>query len=264
MTRMARITSDGGYYHVMLRGSGRQLIFIDDEDRKAFVRMLRRAIEQDGIEVLAWCLMDNHVHVLIHDARNTLSAAMHRLATTYARYFNERNGHVGQVFQGRFASRLVETDRYLLQAVRYIHNNPVDLGVLPSQYPWSSYAEYRDDCGLTQRDLVYELVGGPDGFVGFSQERHGEDTYFFRAGTRLTDDEMQDALRVLLPGIEPSDVKTLPLGERDDKLMRLREVGFSIRQIERLTGIGRYEVERATSGRARRSGEVDDGATKGL
>ena len=128
MPRRARRSSESGYYHVMLRGNGRQVIFEDDLDRREFLRELSETMAQSGVSIVAWCLMSNHVHLLLADEQGSLSTAVHHLATRYARHFNRRTGHVGSVFDGRFKSVPVESDVQLLAAVRYIHENPVRAG----------------------------------------------------------------------------------------------------------------------------------------
>ena len=107
MARQPRQRSQSGFYHVMVRGNGRQVIFSNDTDRRAFLHMLRTCLGDNGIELIAWCLMDNHAHLLVSDRDAELTAMMHALETRYARYFNETTGHVGSVFQGRFKSKAI-------------------------------------------------------------------------------------------------------------------------------------------------------------
>ena len=135
MTHAARRESGSGVHHVTMRGAGRRRIFEDDRDRRYFVEGLRELVEKDRVELLAWCLMDNHVHMLAKADLLHLSKGLHRLATSYALFFNGRHGHVGPVFQDRFGSLPVETDEHLLMAMRYIHLNPLDLGAaFPGDY----------------------------------------------------------------------------------------------------------------------------------
>ena len=125
MPRGPRKQSEQGYYHVMLRGAGRQILFEEDRDRHEFLGHLTDAMPVFCIELIAWCLMDNHVHLLVCDPKNQLASFMHAVSTRYALYYNAKSGHVEPVFQGRFKSKPIDTDEYLLQAVRYIHDNPL-------------------------------------------------------------------------------------------------------------------------------------------
>lgn len=245
MPRVARRTSGSGFYHVVMRGNGRQLIFEDDADRRALLSALDGAIVRDGIVLLAWCLMSNHVHLLVEAGPDELSRGMHRLATEYARHFNTRAGHVGSVFDGRFKSVPVESDAQLVAAVRYIHENPARAGICPAgEYPWSSYREYAIAPERCDVGPVLELVGGVEAFVKLCEG--GPATgYYFSGGRRIPDDEMLDAARAALAPRGPDEVRALSVGDRDRCLASLRDVGLSVRQIERLTGVGRYSVEKA-------------------
>ena len=161
MARVARQRSETGFYHVIVRGNGRQLLFEDDADRTYFLHLLESKTGEHGIQIIAWCLMDNHVHLLLEDVRGEISRAMHGLATAYARHFNEKAGRVGSVFQDRFASVPIETERQLIQAMRYIHENPVKAGVAdPKGYRWSSYREYLQGARYINDAVILDIVGG--------------------------------------------------------------------------------------------------------
>lgn len=250
MARSARKVSESGYYHVTLRGNGKQLLFEDDIDRHAFVDMAAEQFAKRGIAVIAWCLMDNHVHLLLRDADAQLSKAMQVLATRYAQRFNRKGGHVGHVFQERFASFPVESDSHLLEAVRYIHNNPEKAGVCPADaYWWSSYREYVGKAALADTSVVLDMLGGVEAFVAF----HVEDfvgCYRFSGGRRIPDEEMHEVAASVLRSCaicSPGELKALPKPRRDECLTALRDAGLSMRQIGRLTGIGIRTIARATS-----------------
>ena len=166
MPRQAREVSHSGCYHVTLRGAGRRSLFEDDEDREAFVRRLRNMVD-DGILLYAWCLMDNHVHLLIGDCGGGISSPLHRLTTSFALCFNGRHSHVGPVFQGRFASFPVETDAHFLETIRYIHTNPKSLGAAAPDYRWSSYREYVEGEDLCETARALDMLGGVEGFQRF-------------------------------------------------------------------------------------------------
>ncbi|WP_026097303.1 MULTISPECIES: transposase [Enorma] len=243
MARQPRQRSQSGFYHVMVRGNGRQVIFSNDTDRRAFLHMLRTCLGDNGIELIAWCLMDNHAHLLVSDRDAELTAMMHALETRYARYFNETTGHVGSVFQGRFKSKAIETDAYLLQAVRNIHDNPRDRGYARDAYPWSSYGEYVGTPSIVDPKPVLELIGGRERFAAFSEEG-GRDTYTFAIPAKLDDGELMQVAKRLLRGMAPYLVKTLPAKKRLACLQALKQAGLSIRKMERATGLGRNLIQR--------------------
>ena len=141
MARPLRIEFPGALYHVTSRGNARQRVFRDDEDRKTFLATLAWVVARFGWRCHAYCLMDNHVHLLIETPQPNLSRGMRQLNGVYTQRFNRRHRKVGHLFQGRFKAILVEKEGYLLELARYIVLNPVRAKMvkMPERYPWSSY-----------------------------------------------------------------------------------------------------------------------------
>lgn len=148
MARQLRLEFAGGFYHLTARGNAQAAIYKDDEDRKRFLDLLGREIAQQGWLCYAYCLMDNHYHLLIETPEANLSTGMRRLNQVYTQTFNRRHGRVGHVLQGRYKSIVVDKDSYLLELGRYIVLNPVRAKMVqsPRQWPWSSY---RATVGMT-------------------------------------------------------------------------------------------------------------------
>jgi putative transposase len=144
MTRALRIEYPGAVYHVICRGNNRQAIFRDDQDRKRYIEKLSAYCQDKKVDLLAYCLMSNHVHVLFETPEGKLSKMMQAFQTSYTLYFNRRHGRTGHVFEQRYKAMLVDKDNYLVQVSRYIHLNPVEakLAERPQDYRWSSYASY--------------------------------------------------------------------------------------------------------------------------
>ena len=145
MARPVRIESAGALYHVIVRGNERKAVFRDDGDRNDYLRRLAHYGEKFGFRLLAYCLMDNHVHLAIETGKAPLSRVMAGLQSSYTQYFNRRHRRVGHLFQGRYKAFLIEKDAYGLALLRYIHENPVKAGVVsaPHEYEWSSDRYYR-------------------------------------------------------------------------------------------------------------------------
>lgn len=141
MARPLRIEYEGAVYHVTSRGNGRQDIYVNDEDRHAFLEVLGDVVERLNWTCHAYCLMSNHYHLLIDTPDANLSRGMRHLNGVYTQGFNRRHGRVGHVLQGRFKSILVEKDSYLLELARYVVLNPVRAKMVRSarDWPWSSY-----------------------------------------------------------------------------------------------------------------------------
>ncbi len=253
MPRTKRVVSESGFYHVTMRGAGRRNIFEDDTDRYEFLKRLRAMVD-DGVKLHAWCLMDNHVHLLINTGKHCISEPLHKLCTSYALSFNGRHAHIGSVFQGRFASFPINADAHLIEVVRYIHLNPKDIGITdPREYKWSSYREYLGEEGLCDTSLVCELLGGIDSFIQFHDVKERislvDITGYQR---RLSDAEAREMAVRLLGSEFPDSLFLCGIRERDEHLKRLNRMGISTRQLERLTGIGRSIIRRAcTTGHTR-------------
>lgn len=144
MPRPIRLKSETGIYHVMARGNRRKNIFHDDEDKNRFINILVQKKKDDKFTLLAFCIMDNHYHLLIREEKESLSSIMKMINSTYAVYYNNKYEGIGHVFQDRFRSEAIHNDAYLLNVTRYIHNNPKKAGIVLNckDYPWSSYQNY--------------------------------------------------------------------------------------------------------------------------
>jgi REP element-mobilizing transposase RayT len=139
--RPPRIAPPGGIFHVSSRGNRRQQIFVDDGDRRWFLRLFGAAVSRFRWKCHAYCLMDNHFHLLVETPEENLSDGMQWLPGRYAKDFNWRHGYDGHLFQGRFKSQLVESNWHLIELGRYIVLNPVRAGMraTAAEWPWSSY-----------------------------------------------------------------------------------------------------------------------------
>lgn len=141
MSRPLRIEFPGAFYHIMARGNARLPIFEDDDDRKVFFTLLVEFVDRFHCLCHAYCLMDNHYHLLIETVEANLSRAMRHLNGVYTQWFNRRHDRVGHLFQGRYKASLVQQGSYLLELCRYIVLNPVRAKAVKNvgEYAWSSY-----------------------------------------------------------------------------------------------------------------------------
>ena len=245
-----RHQSEADIYHVMARGTGGQLIFEDDYDYNEFLALMAKATAE-CVDIYAWCLMNNHFHLLLHGPLPCVSEFMKQLLGRYARYFNMRHERRGHLFQEKFRSEPVNDNEYLFTVVKYIHTNPdrAHVGTFDT-YRWSSYHEYFGRSRYCSTEFVRSLFDGPEDFFAFhaalddEPARLGVDNRL--GGRRLpSDEELIRMATDLLGGQKLADVKTLERTKRDGMLRRLKAGGLSIRQIERLTGISKSVVARA-------------------
>jgi putative transposase len=153
MPRPPRVDFPDAVYHVTSRGNGRADIFFSEEDREGFLAQLAHHLQQCGVDLQAFVLMQNHIHLLCRTPRANLSHVMQRLLSSYALYWRYKHRRPGHLFQGRFKAKLVEDDSYLLAVTRYLHLNPVKIAVCRRMsrqdrlarleaYRWSSYGGY--------------------------------------------------------------------------------------------------------------------------
>ncbi len=149
MARPLRIEYPGATYHVTARGNERAMIYRDDEDRTRFLAEISRASDRLAWNVLAYCLMGNHYHLVIETPNGNLARGMRDINSIYAQGFNRRHDRVGHLFQGRYRGILVQTDLYFSTLIRYVVRNPVRAGLCatPEEWRWSSHPA---TLGITQ------------------------------------------------------------------------------------------------------------------
>lgn len=244
MPRKAREKSSTGIYHAMLRGVNGQIIFEDNEDYEKLIQIISEYKEVCGYEIYAYCLMGNHIHLLIKEGKEELGIVFRRIGAKYVYWYNckyERNGHL---FQDRYKSEAVEDDKYFLTVLRYIHQNPVKAGIEHdiAKYPWSSYNEYLGKKGICDTKFALGLFADDekravDLFQKFNKEENKDVCLEYEEIVKINDKE---AARIIIEvaGVEsPIQVQNLKKEERNKVIKQLRNRGLSIRQIERLTGI---------------------------
>lgn len=144
MARQVRKRSSTGIYHVMIRGINYHTIFEEEEDFKRYLKTLKDYEEKLNYTIYAYCLMDNHVHLLIKEGSEELGKIFQTTGASFVYWYNLKYGRRGYLFQGRYKSEAVESDKYFLSVIRYIHQNPSKAGIIKNieDYEWSSYREY--------------------------------------------------------------------------------------------------------------------------
>lgn len=165
MPRPPRLSHPGLYYHVMARGNNKQRIFFSPGDCETYLGLVSEALAHFQFELHAYCLMPNHVHLLLYSKSISISQIMTWLHSQYAKWFNWKYNRIGHLFQGRFKSKPVLQEKYLREVSRYIHNNPVKAGLtrLPQDYSWSSMKEYLNPSSVSSfvtTGTLLALCGG--------------------------------------------------------------------------------------------------------
>lgn len=172
MARIARIVAAGIPHHITQRGNRRQKTFFCDDDYRAYLELLAQWCSQYGVQIWVYCLMPNHVHLIaVPESEQGLAAAIGEAHRRYTRLINFREDWRGHLWQGRFASFVMD-ERYLLAATRYVELNPVRAGLVekPEEYPWSSASAHREGRNdmLVKVSPLLEMVGDWQKFL--SQE----------------------------------------------------------------------------------------------
>lgn len=209
MARLVRAEFAGAIYHAIVRGNNRRDIFRDDKDRERFCARLGEYAEEYGVRVYAFCLMRNHVHVVLETPHANLERFMHKLQTAYAIYFNLRHGESGHLTQGRYHAKTVEGDDYLLKLARYVQLNPLFVGGMERRplkeriqrlraYRWSSYRWYLGKRAwefVEEQPLLAMMPGRSE------VKRRARFRQFVETGLAQSDDEFKVALKASPFGI---------------------------------------------------------------
>ncbi len=244
MPRKAREKSSTGIYHVILRGINRQRIFEDDEDYEKLLETLKDYKEKSGYEIYAYCFMSNHVHILLKEGQEELGTIFRRIGATYVYWYNWKYNRRGHLFQGRYKSETVETDRYFLTVLRYIHQNPLKAGMVKKilEYPWSSYREYIENPKICDIEFTLNLFSEDREkamrlFKEFNLEENKDKCLEYDQNMRWKDPEAIDFIKRISGVQSPLEIQGFEKEKRNDIIKKCKEEGLSIRQIERLTGI---------------------------
>lgn len=248
MPRQARNHSATGIYHVMLRGIDKRLIFMDDEDKRKFMKGLAKAKEIAGFMLYGYCLMDNHVHLLMKE-KEELGISIKRITVGYVQWHNNKYGRTGHLFSNRYLSEPVESENYMFTALRYIHQNPVKAGIVKriKDYPWSSYCDYitgssNDDAPIDP-DLVLSCFVTLDSFISYMNESSNAECLEYKSILKYTDMQLRNWIenRYNIEAMLTASVTTMA-----KEIMEIyKETGASVRQLSRVLGIGKTTVGKA-------------------
>ena len=252
MPRKSREKSDTGIYHVMLRGINGQIIFEDNED---YERLIQSIGEYKGVceyEIYAYCLMSNHIHLLMKEGKEDLGIVFRRIGASYVYWYNGKYSRTGHLFQDRYKSEVVENDEYFLTVLRYINQNPIKAGIEREigRYPWSSYNEYLGKEGICDAKFALGFFGQDEkgaiaAFEKFNYEENNDKCLEYEKSLRIDDNEARKIIMELFGVEDTIGIQKLEKEKRDKVIKKLKDRGLSIRQIERLTGIS-FSIIRRT------------------
>ena len=224
----------------MLRGINQQQIFEEDEDYQKFLEVLKDCKEICEFKLYAYCLMGNHIHLLIEENKEPIEQIIKRIGSRFVYWYNVKYRRKGHLFQDRFKSEPVDEQLYFNTVLIYIHRNPIKAGICkkPNEYVYSSYNEYIGQAEIVDTSFVFGYWDKELFIVNNDQEIETICLDITEGTTiRVTDEEAKDIIKRVSRCENASEFQTLEIKKRDKYLKKLRERGLSIRQISRLTGV---------------------------
>ncbi len=249
MPRSARKISRTGIYHVMLRGINQQDIFEDEEDYRHFLSVVRECKKIGGFEIYAYCLMTNHIHLLIKEGAEPLELVFKRIGCRFVYWYNLKYQRVGHLFQDRYKSETVEGDASFLKVLRYIIQNPMKAGMEtgPGNYPWSSFHSYLgENDHITDVGLPLKMFPSSEDLIAFLNQTNDDCPMDISKKPKgLTDDQACEIMREITDCSSVPEFQLLDKKLQKEYAAKLRERKLSLNQIVRLTGMSKATIYRS-------------------
>ena len=248
MPTLPRKISSLGIYHVIYRGVNKQRIFEDDDDYGKFLTVLRKFRSKCDYKILGYCLMSNHIHLIIKTGKMSLGRIFQHIAPSFVYWYNKKYARVGCLFQSRFKSTPINSENQLLIVTRYVHQNPVKASICkrPAQYKYSSFMNYFDN-DLIDNSFVRSIVSCDD-FYSFNCIKNDDHCMDIDdEKPRMNDSRAAKIMHKLSGCKNVTEFQALAVKVRDEMLRRMRKAGISISQSSRITGISYGVVRKATA-----------------
>ena len=253
MPREARRISISNVYHIIMRGIDRQDIFYDDKDRNFFLKQLLEVKKKFELQIYAYCLMYNHIHLVIRVKDNLLSKPIQSLGIRYSQFFNKKYNRSGPFFEERFNSKCVENQKYLLDVCRYVHRNPESAGFATTEnYKWSSYNEYiKKEKIVDKKVLLYYFNNNINQFIDFTVNykrdlfQQTKESLEYEFIKKLKDEELADIIVKKFTLNSINDISRFDKIKKKEFIGTLKEIpGTNITQLARVTRMHRGMIER--------------------
>jgi len=253
LSRGIRKLAVSNVYHIIMRGIDKQDVFYDDKDKVFFLYQLFEVKKKFNLQIYAYCLMYNHIHLVIRVKKDLLSKSIQSLGIRYSQYFNKKYNRSGSFFEERFNSKCIENKKYLMDVCRYVHRNPENAGFATVEdYKWSSYNEYiKKEKIIEKKVLLYYFDNDINKFKEFTinykrdlfqQTRESLEYEFIK---RLTDEDLGKIIvkRFKLKSI--SDISKFDQIEKINFIKELSEFpGTNVTQLSRVTRINRKLIQK--------------------
>jgi len=241
LTRIRRRYSNSKTYHIIIKGIDNQNIFYDDQDKRNFLKKLLITKKEYDIKIYSYCLMDNHVHMVLKIEKEFLSKAMQILMIRYVRYFNKKYNRIGALVQDRFKSKIIEDQRYFLEVCRYVHRNPENAGITKTEsYEWSSYQEYLQKEKIIDKGiLMHYFNNNVNEFIQYTNKNEANDEFAeFEMLQKITDEEL---LVIIMKKFKIDNVNQVPFFFKSQNKDELTEI---MKRIRKIKGTNKTQVAR--------------------
>lgn len=251
MPRNARQKSRSGIYHIMLRGNNKQTIFEDSMDRKKFIKTLEHYKQISGYKIYSYCLMTNHVHLLMKEGNEPISESIKRISSCYVYWYNQKYDRCGHLFQERYKSEVVESEAYFKTVLRYIHQNPVKAGIAknPTEYKWSSYNEYIGRSFISDTYFALKLFSSDMNmarqlFIEHNNQHNDDKCLEYEEKSKITDENLDKYLMAF--GLKNRyELRGLERTKRNTILKKMKLIdGITLDQLSKVSGISKSTISR--------------------
>lgn len=253
MPRAARKKVKNAVYHVLMRGVDKHAMLRTEEDYQYFMSLLRRCKAECDMEIYGWCLLNDHVHLVVRERGDDMAGFFRHLCTAYACHYNMQRKRAGRVFQDRYRTDILETNEDVVRVLRHIYHEPVRLGLCekPENYSFSGLSECMLHVSHPIQNMAY-VLSMTDVSALCKQPDAQQDALIMDImpqEKKLTDKEAEKIMKKVAHAKKLMELPVMTRKMRDAWLRRLRREGMSVSQITRLTGLGRNIVNRACSRR---------------
>lgn len=249
MPRSARENLHTSFFHVIVQGINKSYIFEADKYKEEYLKFIKQARKKYNIEIISYCIMSNHAHLLIYSNNvNSLSMFMKEINESYAKYYNYKENRVGYVFKSLFKSEPVINQKYLLNCIAYIHNNPVKSNMVEEceKYEFSSYREYLKEENFINNELIELIFGTKKLNIEEFKRIHKGKTYYFMEDNDNIDENMKEII------VEFENMYEMQWKEIIKDKMRVKDILFEIKERMKISnnrlakyfGINRCTIDR--------------------
>lgn len=259
-------------YHIIIRGNNKQKIFLCDNDREKLINLIKNTKEEYKYKLYLFVLMSNHVHIVIYDQNDNISKIMHKLCSSYAKYFNNKYDRVGHLFQDRYKSISVNDEKYLFNLISYIHNNPCKAQVSSLEnYKWSSYKDYigNGEINITDTEFILSLFDEDkekalNQFIIYNKKVNNREylKIELEVKDKLTDKEAITYIKEFIHVENLSEILSFNTVIRNKYIYKISQIeGIEIGQIARIFGISKRTVMRIVEKKKKNIEPVPKGDT---